>query len=536
MGLRTALLRVRRRIRRLRTPVGTRRWASGPGSRASTASAPRSGAPAGGGDAPTGASRTYGSTRLTRRPAASDAPNVLLISIDDCNDWLGFLNNHPGTHTPNLDALAMISLSFDKAYCTAPMCLPARTSILFGQQPFDTEVYDHSDESRARYKSYTRVTPSLVDDLWAAGYDTFGAGKVFHDPQAARWTEFRRFPWYFPGHLRKQPDVDPATYDPDWHSPYDGKRIGRGENFYYTMIDFGPSGRTADREADGQATNWVLDRLAQEHPNPFLLGLGLYLPHEPWRVPQKYLDLHPLEEIVLPEVEPDDLAGLGPYARETVVDPFHRYEKIVESGLWERVVQAYQAAISYADDHVGRVLDSLASSSFADDTVVIVWSDHGFHLGEKMHIEKFTLWERATHIPLLLHVPGRYDSRRVVDAPVSAIDIGPTLAALCGARIHEAHEGRSLIDVVEDPGRARMRPPTMTWQAGNHSVRRDDWRYIRYRTGEIELYDHRSDPHERTNLGHDRRHAAVVAELDPLLPAPGDAGRGPEATRARLAP
>jgi arylsulfatase A-like enzyme len=461
---------------------------------------------------------------------------VLLISIDDCNDWLGFLNNHPGTHTPNLDALAMISLSFDKAYCTAPMCLPARTSILFGQQPFDTEVYDHSDESRARYTSYTRVTPSLVDDLWAAGYDTFGAGKVFHDPQAARWTEFRRFPWYFPGHLRKQPDVDPATYDPDWHSPYDGKRIGRGENFYYTMIDFGPSGRTADREADGQATNWVLDRLAQEHPNPFLLGLGLYLPHEPWRVPQKYLDLHPLEEIVLPEVEPDDLAGLGPYARETVVDPFHRYEKIVESGLWERVVQAYQAAISYADDHVGRVLDSLASSSFADDTVVIVWSDHGFHLGEKMHIEKFTLWERATHIPLLLHVPGRYDSRRVVDAPVSAIDIGPTLAALCGARIHEAHEGRSLIDVVEDPGRARMRPPTMTWQAGNHSVRRDDWRYIRYRTGEIELYDHRSDPHERTNLGHDRRHAAVVAELDPLLPAPGDAGRGPEATRARLAP
>jgi arylsulfatase A-like enzyme len=280
----------------------------------------------------------------------------------------------------------------------------------------------------------------------------------------------------------------------------------------------------------------VLDRLARRPSTPFLLGLGLFLPHEPWRVPQKYFDLHPLEEVVVPEVKPDDLAGLGPYARDTVIDPFHRYEKIVEEGLWERVVQAYQAAISYADDHVGQVLDGVASSPYADETVVIVWSDHGFHLGEKMHIEKFTLWERATHIPLLLHVPGRYDSKRVVDAAVSAIDIGPTLAELCGARIHEAHEGRSLMEVVEDAGRARTRPPVMTWQAGNHSVRRDHWRYIRYRTGEIELYDHRTDPQERTNLAHDRRHATIVAELDPLLPAPGDAGPGPAATQAGSTP
>jgi arylsulfatase A-like enzyme len=532
MGLRARLLHVGRRLRRLPTAARKRRQASGPGRIAHTAG----GAPVGGGDDSSRATRTYGSIRLTRRRAAADAPNVLLISIDDCNDWLGFLNNHPGTHTPNLDALARISVSFDRAYCTAPMCLPARTSILFGQQPFNTGVYDHTDESRARYKGYTKVTASLVDDLWAAGYDTFGAGKVFHDPQAARWSEFQRFPWYFPGHLRKQPNVDPATYDPEWRSPYDGKPIGRGENFYYTMVDFGPSGRTEDREADGRATDWVLDRLARQHSNTFLLGLGLYLPHEPWRVPQKYLDLHPLEEVVVPEVEPDDLAGLGPYARDTVIDPFHRYEKILESGLWPRVVQAYQAAISYADEHVGQMLDGLASSRYADDTVVIVWSDHGYHLGEKMHIEKFTLWERATHIPLLLHVPGRYDSKRVVDAPVSAIDIGPTLTELCGARIHEVHEGRSLVEVVDDPGRARARPPVMTWQVGNHSVRRDHWRYIRYRTGEAELYDHRSDPQERTNLAHDLRHAAIVAELDPLLPGPGDAGPGPEATQERSTP
>jgi arylsulfatase A-like enzyme len=411
-------------------------------------------------------------------------------------------------------------VAFSKAYCTAPMCLPARTSVLFGRQPHTTGIYDHSDESFARYDDLSRVTRSLVDDVWAAGYDTYGAGKVFHDPQEARWTESRRFPWYLPGNVRKRPDADPARYDPDWRSPYDGEPIGRGENFDYTMIDFGPSGRPAEQEADGQATTWVLERLGRDHPRPFLLALGLYLPHEPWRVPRKYFDLHPLDEVVVPDVRADDLADLGPYARDEVIDQHHRFERLLLSGLWEEAVQAYQASISYADDHVGRVLDGLASSPHADDTVVAVWSDHGFHLGEKLHIEKFTLWERATHIPLLLAVPGRFDAGRVFDGPVSAIDIGPTLAELCGAEINEKHQGRSLLEVLEHPERADERPPVMTWQAGNHSVRRGTWRYTRYRTGEAELYDHRTDPQEFTNLVGDSRHAATVAELDTFLPRP----------------
>jgi arylsulfatase A-like enzyme len=323
-----------------------------------------------------------------------------------------------------------------------------------------------------------------------------------------------------PGQRTKRPDADPARYDPDWRSPYDGEPIGRGENFDYTMIDFGPSGRPAEQEADGQATTWVLERLGRDHPRPFLLALGLYLPHEPWRVPRKYFDLHPLDEVVVPDVRADDLADLGPYARDEVIDQHHRFERLLLSGLWEEAVQAYQASISYADDHVGRVLDGLASSPHADDTVVAVWSDHGFHLGEKLHIEKFTLWERATHIPLLLAVPGRFDAGRVFDGPVSAIDIGPTLAELCGAEINEKHQGRSLLEVLEHPERADERPPVMTWQAGNHSVRRGTWRYTRYRTGEAELYDHRTDPQEFTNLVGDPRHAATVAELDTFLPRP----------------
>jgi arylsulfatase A-like enzyme len=446
-----------------------------------------------------------------------------MICLDDCNDWLGFLNNHPGTYTPNLDALAASSLSFTAAYCTAPMCLPARTSVLFGRQPYRTGVYDHTDTSQARYEQLTRQTSSLVDDLWAAGYDTYGAGKLFHDTQAPRWTEFRRFPWYLPGHVRKQPGADPNGYDPHWLSPYDGRSIGRGERFDFTMIDFGPSGRPASQEADGQATAWAVEHLTRDHTNPFFLALGLYLPHEPWRVPQKYFDLHPLDDVVVPGVRPDDLGDLGRYARDQVIDPHQRFERIRESGLWEEVVQAYQAAISYADDHAGQVLDRLSSSRYADDTVVIVWSDHGFHLGEKMHIEKFTLWERATHVPLLLHVPGRFGSRSEFDDPVSVIDIGPTLANLCSASIHAQHDGRSLLELVKHPECAKSRPPLMTWQAGNHSVRRGHWRYIRYRSGESELYDHRSDPQEFDNLASDPRCAAIATDLEALLPSPPDA-------------
>lgn len=470
-------------------------------------------------DGGSSSSRVYGATQLRRRKAASDAPNVLFITLDDCNDWLGFLNDHPGTRTPNLDALAATSLSFHHAYCAAPMCLPARTSLLFGRHPHVTGVYDHSDASRANYERLTKETPSIVDDLWAAGYDTYGAGKVFHDEQKERWTEFRRFPWYSPGHRRKQLDAHTSRYDPDWVSPYDGQPIGGGENFDYTMLDFGPSGRAAEDEADGKATAWVLERLARNHRRPFFIALGLYLPHEPWRLPQRYFDLHPLDEVVVPEVPEDDLDDLPPFARERIIDRFNRFETIRENGLWERVVQAYQAAITYADDHAGRVLDALASGPHAEDTVVVVTSDHGYHLGEKMHIEKFTLWERATRIPLLLHVPGRYDDGRVFEAPVSVVDVAPTLAELCGARVHAEHDGASLIDLVEHPERADDRPPIMTWLEGNHSVRRGSWRYIRYRTGEAELYDHRRDPHELTNLVSDPAHASTVAELDALLPS-----------------
>jgi arylsulfatase A-like enzyme len=442
---------------------------------------------------------------------------VLFLSLDDCNDWVGFLRNHPGTHTPNLDALAARSLSFTGAYTTAPMCKPARNSVLFGRHPYESGVYDHEPASARPHRRLMQETPSLVDDFWAAGYAALGAGKVFGDGQSLRWTRYRRAHHYLDA-ASKGPFDRPERFDPTWRSPYDGRRLGDAADFTTSMVDFGPSGREPEQDPDGATGAWVRQRLLNDLRRPTFVGYGLVSTHVPWRVSQRFFDLHPLEEVVLPEVDRLSAARLPAFARESVVDVFGAFERLVESGRWAHAVRAYQAAMSAMDHHVGQVLDALASSPRADDTVVVLWSDHGFHLGEKLHLHKFTLWEEATRVPFLLHVPGRFDRGTTYDEPVSMIDLGPTLAELCGIPITAAHSGTSLLRQVEQPEQAAPRPAITTWQEGNHAVRLGPWRYIRYRNGETELYDHRSDPREHRNLSGSPQHRSIEAQLDRALP------------------
>ena len=217
--------------------------------------------------------RRYGSIEMVRRRPASGAPNVVFISIDDCNDWVGFLNPHPGTLTPNLDALAARSLSFDHAYCASPMCGPARVAVGFGVHPFQSGVYDHSPASHEAYAEFQKVTPTLIDDFWAAGYNTVGAGKILHGQLAPRWDRYRHTVQYLSGHLRKDPNADPSRSDPAWLSPYDGQPIGSGEHFTYDQIDFGPSGISADLEPDGKAADWVCQQLRDMPRRTVLPGL-----------------------------------------------------------------------------------------------------------------------------------------------------------------------------------------------------------------------------------------------------------------------
>ncbi len=180
------------------------------------------------------------------------------------------------------------------------MCLPYRTTVLFGRAPHRSHVYDHSKESLTSYAQLARRTPSLIDDFWAAGYETLGAGRVFHDAQTQRWNEYRPTEQYVPGHLRDEPQFA-GRFDPAWVSPYDNLPIGRGERFTNRMIDFGPSGVAPSDQPDGMASEWVRRRLREDRGRPFLLALGIGTPHEPWRVPSRFFDLHPLEDVVVPE-------------------------------------------------------------------------------------------------------------------------------------------------------------------------------------------------------------------------------------------
>jgi arylsulfatase A-like enzyme len=231
--------------------------------------------------------------------------------------------------------------------------------------------------------------------------------------------------------------------------------------------------------------------------------------------------MHPLEGVVVPETPGGDLDDVPEFARREIVDPAGVYERLRREGLLNRAVQAYQAAITFVDDRVGVLLDDLASSRYADDTVVIVWSDNAYHLGEKLHLEKMTLWERATHVPFLVHHPTRLGARRVPE-PVSMIDLRATVADICGARVHgDDLDTRSLLGLVNRADGAEPSPAISTWRAGNHAVRWEQWRLIRYRGGHLELYDHSVDPDEMRNVASHPENADVIARLASFLPENG---------------
>ncbi|MGH8474658.1 MAG: sulfatase-like hydrolase/transferase [Methylococcales bacterium] len=444
---------------------------------------------------------------------------MLFISLDDCNDWVGFLDRHPGTSTPALDALATESIVFSKAYTTAPMCLPSRTAVLFGIAPYKSAIYNHEPESYERFAYLNRRAGTLVDDFWAAGYDTFCAGKIFDYTLPERWTEYFIPPNFVEAYQRNNPEFV-GRFDPAWISPYDGLPIGNGQVDYPAYrIDFGPLGNTLEHP-DRPTAEWARSVIRRDHKRPFFLAFGTVLPHLPLRVPQEFIDRHPLDQVVVPAWRPDDLDDLPEYALHNIIwrEPL---ELLRQYHIWGLAVQAYQAAISYADALVGSVLSELAASPYADNTIVVVWSDHGFHLGEKLHFHKFTLWERATRVPFLIHAPAHFGAGKVFERPVSLLDIGPTLLDLCNIEQRSRHDGASLLPVLDKPELADLRPPITTWGKGNHAVRRGPWRYIQYRTGETELYDHRSDPDEYANLARFPEYASVQADLQRFVPRNG---------------
>ena len=436
---------------------------------------------------------------------AQAKPNVLFIAIDDLNDWIGALGGHPQARTPNLDRLAKRATLFTRAYCQAPACNPSRVSLMTGILPSTSGVYLNSQPWRAAMPDAV----TLPQHFMKHGYWAGGSGKIYHGPfpDLASWNT------YWPSPTKNKPN-DPQPP----RRPVNG--IPKAAQF-----DWGPLAVPDEKMGDHQVADWVIGQLGRKHDKPFFLACGIYKPHPPWYVPQKYYDLFDAEKLTLPGVPDDDLDDI-PAAGVKMARPQGDHAKVLKHGQWRKAVHGYLAATTFADAQVGRVLDALDKSGQAGNTIVVLWTDHGWHLGEKKHWRKFTLWEEAARTPLMFVVPkglakplpGGTTAGARVDRPVGLIDIYPTLLDLCGLAANPANEGRSLVPLLANKKAKWHRPALTTHGRNNHGLRTPRWRYIRYADGSEELYDHKADPNEWTNLAGDSKNAKLKQRLAKWLP------------------
>lgn len=453
--------------------------------------------------------------------SATTKPNVLFIAVDDLNDWV--IGSQRGIQTPHLDRLRARGTLFANAHCASPSCHPSRLAVMTGVRPstsgIDHNVYSRSQASwRTGPDSGTGALAKAVvlsQHFRSHGWRAAGVGKIFHGLQWVDGSENDPEAWddYFPSALDQiPPQIRPDDLIEDAARGITGERpLGGGLGRRGQVFGANPIQAPDAAMSDTHVADWAIGQLRQARAEqPLFLAVGFFRPHIPWEVPQKYFDAYPLHEIRRPKVLAGDLDDTHGHNRV----PWHDWVLANEDKfqMWGRLIQGYQASITFMDAQLGRVLDALDASPQAKNTIVVLWSDHGMHLGEKQNWEKFTLWERSTRVPLIIAGPGVSRPGSQVSSPASLIDLYPTLCELAGIPIPPQCEGTSLRSQLQDPAAPRTMPAittqTLAKQSG-HAVRDDRWRYIRYFDGFEELYDHASDPDEFTNLA---QHAAFEKE------------------------
>ena len=425
------------------------------------------------------------------------APNVLMIAFDDLNDWVSPLGGHPQSVSPNFDRLAEMGTRFTNAHCQAPLCGPSRASIFTGLNPSTTGIYVHvKDEEIQQAHPSSAAATFLTHYFKQHGYSTMGAGKLLHNGAGA-----------------------------DFLDDYGGyHRVGPGAP---GKVHFAPSGTNTDWGAfpksdllmpDYHVASYAVDKLAQEHDQPFFLAIGFNRPHVPWYVPQKWFDMIDLESVRIPPYLKDDMADVPAISRAIHnMEPMPKVEWLVETGQWKPMVQAYLACVRFVDHQLGRVLDALEQSPHAGNTLIVLWSDHGYHLGEKDIVSKMSLYEESSRVPLIFAGPG-IQPNAVCREPVGLIDMYPTLVELAGLPENPRNEGNSLGSLLRDADAGWGHAALTFWGKDNKAVRTGRYRYIRYEDGSEELYDHSKDPNEWHNLATSPDTRAIREELARYIP------------------
>jgi arylsulfatase A-like enzyme len=429
---------------------------------------------------------------LSSAQARSKRPNILFVSIDDLNDWAGVTGGHPQARTPHLDALAARGRSFLQAHCNAPICNPSRTSTLTGVAPHVSGVYNN----QAAWWQGVKGIPTLPTLLGRHGYSTIGAGKVFHFGDPAAWDRYMGDP------------CDKAHVE-------DRARPRKSDHKHVSELSWGPArSDRPDIHPDEKVAAWVSGELGAKHDKPFFLACGFYKPHLAWIAPRAHFDALPVDDVILPEVPEDELEDIPEQGRRLAHIQIH--EKVIQRDAWKEAVRAYLAAVSFIDAQLGRVLAALEAGPHRDNTVVVVWSDHGWSLGEKFHWKKNALWEECTRVPLVFAGPGIQPG--ACSRVVSLVDLYPTLAAMGRAPLHDKAAGHNLAPLLSDPTTPWPHHCLTSHAKGGHAIRTERWRYIRYADGTHELYDHTADPGEHQNIADRPDVKPVVDRLGALIP------------------
>jgi arylsulfatase A-like enzyme len=448
-----------------------------------------------------------------RLASAAERPNVVMIAIDDLNDWIGCLGGHPQAQTPHMDRLAARGMLFTNAHCQAPLCNASRTSLLTGLRPSTTGIY--SLEPWFRTVESLRDHVTLPQHFKNAGYRMLTAGKIYHGgypPKPQRASEFDV--WGPPSAVGARPAEKLV------HTPW-------GD---HPLVDWGTFPHRDEDKGDYRVASWAVEQLNSRPQEPFFLAAGFFLPHVPCYATQKWFDLYPVSDLKLPVVpllDREDTPEFSWYLHWKLPEP--RLSWAREQKQWKPLVRAYLACISFVDSQVGRVLDAVDANDLQKNTIVVLWSDHGWHLGEKGITGKNSLWRESTRVPLIFAGPGIV--RGSCDSPVELLDLYPTLAEMCHLPPPPRVEGESLVPQLQDPRAKRLRPAITTQSPDNHSVVFEGWRYIRYADGSEELYNEDLDQREWSNLAQDPAFLEQKKKLAKWLPeksappAPGSKSR-----------
>ncbi len=435
-------------------------------------------------------------------------PNILFIAIDDLNDWTDMLKGNAQARTPHMDTLASKGIVFTNAHCAAPCCGPSRSAIMSGIRPSTSGNY--INKNSLTHNPILNNAVLLPEFFQQHGYYVSGAGKLFHGYHFNYEVKGRGFDEYYPSKTQDLPSFEGLKFS---------SKLPLGG--WSRTADWGPlrSDVTVDDHPDGKTANWVQGKLLEgQLQEPFFLGAGIFEPHLPNYAPQKYFDQFPLEDIKLPDgFLENDLDDVPAAHAKMAHNPW--LKRIREMGQWKPAIQAYLACTAMVDDLVGEIVEALEKSKYADNTIVVLWSDHGFHHGEKGRWGKYSLWERATRVNCIWVVPGVTKAGSVCSKPVNLLDIYPTLASLTSCKTPAKQlEGNDLSVLMKDPEAPWDEATVTTFGYKNYGVRSGRYRYIVYEDGSEELYDHTNDTWEWKNLADKPQFAAIKQNMRKWIP------------------